>query len=109
MVRSIRDGDIKLEEEELKNERLCAVFIDIVRSTEKVVNFPREKVQKSLARFLDAVLLILLKYDLTIDKFHGDGVLPSRTLQCKESILLNALAWQRLKLKNPFGKIEVFI
>ena len=110
IVKSIREGQIKIDEQELRNERICAVFIDIVRSTEKVVNLPKRHVQKSLNRFLDTVLLILLKYDLTIDKFHGDGVLafsnsPVQRIDFIERAALAVLEVnQALKLDEAFYK-----
>lgn len=74
VVEAIRGGQLKLDDE-LHRTEICAIFIDIVKSTEKVVRLPEQKVQATLARFLDTVMAIFLKYDLTIDKFHGDGVL----------------------------------
>lgn len=74
VVKAIRDGKINLDEG-VHRSPICAVFIDIVRSTEKVTTLQEDKVQLVLARFLDSVLTIFLKYDLTIDKFQGDGVL----------------------------------
>lgn len=74
IVKAIRDGTITLEES-VHRSRICAIFIDIVNSTERVVRLDQEKIQIVLARFLDTALTIFLKYDLTIDKFHGDGIL----------------------------------
>ena len=74
IVESIRSGKLKLES---GGERapICAIFIDIVNSTEKVTRIDKDKVEKVLSRFLDDTIKILLKYDITIDKFLGDGVL----------------------------------
>ncbi len=74
VVEAIKSGQINLDES-MKRSRICAIFIDIVNSTERVVKLDQAKVQITLARFLDTVLTVFLKYDLTIDKFHGDGVL----------------------------------
>lgn len=74
VVEAIKNGQINLDES-MKRSRICAIFIDIVNSTERVVKLDQAKVQITLARFLDTVLTVFLKYDLTIDKFHGDGVL----------------------------------
>lgn len=74
VVKAIRDGSIKLDES-VHRSKICAIFIDIVNSTERVVRLDQAKVQLVLARFLDTTLTTFLKYDLTIDKFHGDGVL----------------------------------
>jgi class 3 adenylate cyclase len=74
VVESIKSGKLKLESSGSRSE-ICAVFIDIVNSTDRVVRIDKEKVEKVLTRFLDDVIKILLKYDLTIDKFLGDGIL----------------------------------
>lgn len=74
VVKAIREGQISLDES-VQRAMICAIFIDIVRSTDKVTKLPEMDIQRSLARFLDTCLTIFLKYDLTIDKFHGDGVL----------------------------------
>jgi adenylate cyclase len=74
VVEAIKNGQINLDAS-VKRAQICAIFIDIVNSTERVVKLDQDKVQITLARFLDTVLTTFLKYDLTIDKFHGDGVL----------------------------------
>lgn len=74
IVRAIRDGAINIEQGVHRAE-ICAVFIDIVNSTDRVVRLDRESVDKVLDRFMDTVVSAFLTYDLTIDKFHGDGIL----------------------------------
>ena len=74
IVKAIKEGSINLQEG-VHRSKICAIFVDIVNSTERVVRLDQEKVQLVLARFLDTTLTTFLKYDLTIDKFHGDGVL----------------------------------
>lgn len=55
--------------------KISTIFIDIVNSTERVTRIDKDKVQKVLERFLDDTIKILLAYDITIDKFLGDGLL----------------------------------
>lgn len=74
VVQAIKKGDIAIEKQ-VQKTKICAVFIDIVRSTDKVNKLPEKDIQLVLERFLDTCLTTLLKYDLTIDKFHGDGIL----------------------------------
>lgn len=74
VVKAIKDGQISIDEG-VQRAKICAIFIDIVRSTDKVTTLPENNVQLCLARFLDTCLTTFLKYDLTIDKFHGDGIL----------------------------------
>lgn len=74
VVRAIREGRVDLEKG-VHRSQICAIFVDIVGSTERVVRLDQQKVDKVLARFMDTVVSTFLKYDLTIDKFQGDGIL----------------------------------
>jgi class 3 adenylate cyclase len=74
VVRAIADGSVKLDSS-VHRARICAIFIDIVGSTERVVRLDQEKIDLVLSRFMDTTVTSLLKYDLTIDKFQGDGIL----------------------------------
>jgi len=74
VVRAIREGRVDLEKG-VHRAHICAIFVDIVGSTERVVRLDQQKVDKVLARFMDTVVSTFLKYDLTIDKFQGDGIL----------------------------------
>lgn len=111
VVKAIREGKIELDEQKLKHENICAIFIDIVRSTERVISLPESNVQKTLARFLDTVLTIFLKYDLTIDKFHGDGVLafsnsPVKRIDFIERTCLAALEAKEALLQDTEFYLE---
>jgi adenylate cyclase len=74
IVDSIRSGKLKLDAGGRRVE-ICAIFIDIVNSTEQVNRIEQDPLEKVLSRFLDDTIKILLKYDITIDKFLGDGIL----------------------------------
>lgn len=74
VVQAIRDGRVDLEKG-VRRSQICAIFVDIVGSTERVVRLDQAKVDLVLARFMDTVVTIFLKYDITIDKFQGDGIL----------------------------------
>ncbi|QDK39820.1 adenylate/guanylate cyclase domain-containing protein [Bdellovibrio sp. NC01] len=74
VVQAIREGKVDLEKG-VRRAQICAIFVDIVGSTERVVRLDQAKVDIVLARFMDTVVSIFLKYDLTIDKFQGDGIL----------------------------------
>lgn len=74
VVQAIREGKVDLEKG-VRRAQICAIFVDIVGSTERVVRLDQAKVDLVLARFMDTVVSIFLKYDLTIDKFQGDGIL----------------------------------
>ena len=74
IVESIQSGKLKLESAGQRAE-ICAIFIDIVNSTDKVTQIDKDKVEKVISKFLEDSIKILLKYDITIDKFLGDGIL----------------------------------
>ncbi len=59
----------------VRRARICAVFIDIVNSTERVARLDKDKVHGAISTFMNDSIKILLKYDITIDKFLGDGIL----------------------------------
>jgi class 3 adenylate cyclase len=74
VVHAIQSGKLNLVESVHRRE-ICAVFVDIVDSTTHVRSVPHEDVGVVIAMFLEDSMQVLLKYDLTIDKFLGDGVL----------------------------------
>ncbi|MBI1862456.1 MAG: adenylate/guanylate cyclase domain-containing protein, partial [Deltaproteobacteria bacterium] len=74
VVRAIRTGEKKLEGG-TQRAQICVIFIDIVGSTERVTRIDKDDVNKVISMFMDDTIRTLLKYDITIDKFLGDGVL----------------------------------
>jgi class 3 adenylate cyclase len=74
IAQAIFDGHMD-HEKSIRQLNICAVMIDIVDSSQQVLRLDYRKVDNVLARFMDTVLSIFLKYDLTIDKFQGDGIL----------------------------------
>lgn len=74
VVDAIQRGRFSLNKKaELR--KICVVFIDVVGSTEKVNSLAPEKFQNVIEQFLKISIESFLKYDLTIDKFQGDGIL----------------------------------
>ncbi len=74
VVQAIKDGKIDLTKGVHRSE-ICAIFIDIVNSTDRVARLDKDKVNRVLSLFMENTMTVLLKYDITIDKFLGDGVL----------------------------------
>jgi class 3 adenylate cyclase len=74
VVEAIRLGSLELSKE-AKRKLICAICIDIVNSTERVVRLDKDKVHRVMSMFLEDTVRILLKYDITVDKFLGDGIL----------------------------------
>ncbi len=58
-----------------KIETVCVIFADIVGSTQKISLLSPHQLNKAISVFLSDISLVFLKYDLTIDKFLGDGIL----------------------------------
>ena len=99
VVKAIKDGNINLQEG-VHRSKICAIFIDIVNSTERVVNLNEANVQLVLARFLDTTLTTFLKYDLTIDKFHGDGVLAFSNDPVKREDFIERVCLAAIEVRN---------
>lgn len=87
VVNSIENGKIKLEAD-VHRAKICSIFIDIVNSTERITRLEKDKVHKVISMFMEDTNKILLKYDITIDKFLGDGILAF----CNDPIQYNDYA-----------------
>lgn len=74
IVGAIREKKINLNTA-VHRSKICAIFIDIVNSTERVARVDKDKVHNVISMFMDDSIKALLKYDITIDKFLGDGIL----------------------------------
>jgi class 3 adenylate cyclase len=74
VVHSITSGKLDLVDS-LHLADICAIFVDIADSTDHVRQMPLESVNEVIAMFMEDTMRVLLKYDITIDKFLGDGVL----------------------------------
>lgn len=74
VVQAIDSGDLDISNS-LKRAHICGIFIDIVNSTDRVVRIDKDDLNKALSMFMSDAMSVLLKYDITIDKFLGDGVL----------------------------------
>ncbi len=73
VVQMIREGKTHLSD--TKITPICTVFIDIVNSTVRMNEIDSKEFNQTITLFMDDVMRTFLKYDLTIDKFLGDGVL----------------------------------
>ena len=74
VVSAIKNGEIKLGDS-AQGANICAIFVDIVNSTDRVTRIDNKHINKVISMFMEDASRYLLKYDLTIDKFMGDGVL----------------------------------
>lgn len=74
VVQAIEAGELNISGQ-LNRVNICAIFIDIVNSTERVNRIDKDDLNIALSMFMNDTMSVLLKYDITIDKFLGDGVL----------------------------------
>ena len=74
VVKAILDKKVSIDSN-VHREEICSIFIDIVNSTERVTRLDSSQVDKVISMFLEDTNKVLLKYDITIDKFLGDGIL----------------------------------
>lgn len=74
IVQAIKNQRIKIDST-VHRRKICAIFIDIVNSTERVTRIDQENVHRVITMFMNDTISTLLKYDITIDKFLGDGIL----------------------------------
>lgn len=98
IVKSINDGKLNLKSD-LFDSNICVLFIDIQDSTKKLLELDPKDIQKVISLYVEDVMGLMLKYDITIDKFLGDGVLGfsnnplkqddyiERVLRCSQEIL----------------------
>jgi class 3 adenylate cyclase len=99
VIQSLEEGGIDLEKEPSRTE-ICAIFIDICNSTSKVNQIKPTDFEASLGMFLDSVMQTFLKYDLTIDKFLGDGIMAfcNSPLPRKDFVIRTCLAALETKI-----------
>lgn len=74
VVHAIKNGELNLIDD-IHRAEICCIFLDIVDSTTQIVNIDNKKTGKVISQFMEDTMKVLLKYDITIDKFLGDGVL----------------------------------
>lgn len=74
VIEAIKSGDRTLDTNRHRSE-ICAIFVDAVASTDRLVRLDHRYFIEVIEEFMEIAINTLLKYDLTIDKFYGDGVL----------------------------------
>lgn len=95
VVHAINAGELDINRP-VHRADICVLFVDIVNSTERFVRLDREDLHSILTMYMDDVMSSLLKFDITIDKFMGDGILafsndPIRHADYLERVLYAAL------------------
>jgi len=74
IVHAIQQGQIALDAS-VHRAKICSIFIDVVGSTERITRIDHNDFNAVISRFLVDTMHVLMKYDLTFDKFLGDGIL----------------------------------
>lgn len=74
VLNAINEEKISFEGKTHRSE-ICAIFVDIKDSTTKFATLDRDSLQKIISMYMEDVMGIMLRYDITIDKFLGDGVM----------------------------------
>lgn len=74
LISAIESGEISMDAPAV-NRRICALVIDIKDSTSKLMTIAPENNQATLDLFMRDVMRVMNQYDLTIDKFVGDGII----------------------------------
>lgn len=108
IIEGIRTGNISLNSKIHKSE-ICAIFIDIKDSTVKVSTLERENLQKIINMYIEDVMSVFLKYDITIDKFLGDGVMGFSNNPQAQSDYVERVISAAIEIKNRIStKQEVY-
>lgn len=108
VLESIKSGKINLESGSGTHMQICAIFIDIVNSTERVTRIDKDKVDRVLSKFLDDSVKILLKYDITIDKFLGDGIMAFCNAPLKRADYVARVASAAIEIKAKIKSDQDF-
>lgn len=87
VISAIERSELTLNED-VHRSNICSVFIDIVESTKHIATIDHQDVNKVISQFMKDTIPSLLKYDLTIDKFLGDGILAFSNDPVKHSDFL---------------------
>ncbi len=74
VVHSIQTGELDLGRK-ASRKKICAIFVDIENSTDRVVRLDQEELDEVISMFMDDTIRTFLKYDITVDNFLGDCVL----------------------------------
>ncbi len=101
VVHAIQSGEIKLEES-VKARTICAIFIDIVHSTDRLQVIPIDQFTQVISNFMKDTTHILLSHDVTIDKYLGDGVLAFSGAPMSQQDYLLRVASAAVEIRDFF-------
>ncbi len=91
VTEAIKQGQLEIDKP-VHRSNICVIFIDIVDSTKKLLRLDKKDQEQVITGFMEICMEALLKHDITIDKFLGDGVLAfSNAPRQDESFIENTL------------------
>ena len=99
IVQGIQSGEISLSSK-IHRADICAIFVDIKDSTVKFSTLDRDDLQRIIAMYMEDVMTIFLKYDITIDKFLGDGVMGFTNDPVSQSDYVERAIMAAIEVKN---------
>jgi class 3 adenylate cyclase len=103
VLEAVKTGQIQIDQG-VHRAKICAIFIDIVNSTERVVRIDKDKVHKAISMFMEDTIKTLLKYDITVDKFLGDGILAFSNDPIQYSDYVSRTVGAALEIRERISK-----
>ena len=102
VVHAITSGELDINRPVHRSD-ICVLFVDIVNSTERFLKLDREDLHSILTMYMDDVMSSLLKFDITIDKFMGDGILAFSNDPIRHADYIERMLYAALEIRE---KIE---
>ena len=108
IIQGIKSGQFTLSSKVHRSE-ICALFVDIKDSTIKFSTLDRDDLQKIISMYMEDVMGVFLKYDITIDKFLGDGVMGFTNDPVPQADYLERAILAAIEIKNKIAlKQEIY-
>ena len=85
------------------NTEICALFVDIVGSTTMVESQSGDDIDQLITKFMEISSNVLLRFDITIDKFLGDGVLAFSNVPFEYEDFIERAIKASLDLQRAFA------
>ena len=102
IIQGIKSGQFSLSSKVHRSE-ICALFVDIKDSTVKFSTLDRDDLQKIISMYMEDVMGVFLKYDITIDKFLGDGVMGFTNDPVMQSDYLERAILAAIEIKSKIA------
>jgi len=107
VIKAIKAGKRKLDNKRYET-KICSIFVDIVSSTSKILEIDRGNFSAVIEDFVGITINTFLKYDLTIDKFYGDGVLAFSNDPIKRDDFVDRVCLAALEIKERVQRRQSF-